>query len=156
MSLFDKNGKILVSASQITSFMNCNKYWYINKILKEPVPFTPAFAYGKKFHSCIENSYKLIKEGCEKKDLYKSLMKTGKYDLKILEMISIGWKNNIFSNPTQYLMEHNFKLKIEDFGIMRGAIDFYDVDKGTIQDHKTIASKQYALDEKNYQKIFNC
>lgn len=151
MSLFDSNNKILVSASQITNFNNCNRYWWWNKIKGKEIPFTPALNYGKKFHSCIEASYKYLKEGKDLSQLTTYLSEE-KFPRDIIEMVIQGWELNILSRPNGYLIERNFKISIEDFGIMRGAIDFYNVDEERIEDHKTVGSWKYALTKEDLKK----
>jgi hypothetical protein len=151
MSLFDKDNRILVSASQIINFNNCNRYWWWNKIKGKEVPFTVALSQGKKFHSCIEASYQFLKEGQDYKELPAYLRKE-KFSDDTIELVTQGWELKILKVPNKYLVEKTFKIPIEDFGIMRGAIDFYNVDDSRIEDHKTVGSWRYALTQEDLKK----
>jgi hypothetical protein len=146
MSLFNDNEKILVSASQITNFRNCNRYWWWNKIKGKEIKKTPALSYGTQFHKCIEESYGLMKTGCTVDEMYETLYNKH-YEHEIVDLVDVGWKKNILGLPENFLVEKGFNIPIGDFGIMRGSIDFYNVSEIRIEDHKTISSWQYALEE---------
>jgi hypothetical protein len=151
MSLFDKDNRILVSASQIINFNSCNRYWWWNKIQGKEIPFTAALSQGKKFHSCIEASYQFLKEGRDYKELI-DYLKQEKFSHETIELVRQGWELKILKIPNKYLVEKTFKIPIKDFGLMRGAIDFYNVDDSRIEDHKTVGSWRYALTKDDLKK----
>lgn len=158
-NLYDDKGRLKVSASQLISFTNCKKYWYINKIMGVQTKTTPALIYGSQFHSCIETSYELIQEGLGRKDLNKALV-VKKYPDEIIEMVNVGWDKKILTIPPKKLIEKDFKIPVKDYGIMRGAIDFYNITTNTIEDHKTVGNWKYALTKKdlknNLQLMIYC
>jgi hypothetical protein len=150
--LFDDKGRLKVSASQIQSFQNCPNFWFLNKVQGHPTKVTPALAYGKKFHSCIEKSYEFLDEGVERKQLRKMLTKEKKFGIDHVDMTLAGWKKGILVNPPKKLIEKEIKIPIGDFGLMRGYIDFYNVNHGSVEDHKTIGDWQWALKQEDLRK----
>jgi hypothetical protein len=158
--LFDDKGRLKVSASQIQSFQNCPNFWFINKVQGHQTKITPALAYGSKFHSCIEKTYELLDEGVDLGGLKKSLRKLNKYGDEHIDMAIAGWQNKILINPPKKLIEKSIKVPIGDYGIMRGFIDFYNVNKNRIEDHKTIGDWKWAVKQEelkdNLQLMIYC
>jgi hypothetical protein len=148
--LYDEKGRLKVSASQILSFRNCKRFWYINKVLGIPTEETPALLYGKNFHSCIEKTYELLDQGLAMEEI-----RTAIKDLfvpEITNMVIKGWTLGILTLPKKRLIEQEIKIPIGDYGVMRGFIDFINVDESRIEDHKTIGNWQYALKEQDLEQ----
>jgi hypothetical protein len=148
--LFDDKNRLKVSASQILSFKNCKRFWYINKVQGKATKETPALIYGKKFHSCIEMTYDLLTEGYDLKDVRKKIRR--KYFPEITDMVLKGWRKGILTLPPKKLIEKYIKIPIGDYGLLRGYIDFYNVSEGKIEDHKTIGNWHYALTQKDLKE----
>jgi hypothetical protein len=159
-NLFDVNGLLKVSASQIQSFLNCPMFWYLNKVKGLPTKVTPALFYGKKFHSCVERSYELIDNGVDLKKLKPQLLQENKFEPEHIDMVMVGWNKNILNNPKRKFIEKSIKIKIGDYAIMRGFIDFYNVNESRVEDHKTIGDWKYALTQEdlknNLQLMIYC
>jgi hypothetical protein len=158
--LLDSKGRLKVSASQIQSFQNCPNFWFINKIQGHQTKVTPALAYGSKFHSCLEKSYELLEEGLDISNLGKHLRKEKKYGEDHIEMACVGWDKGILTNPKKKFIEKEIKVPVGGIGLMRGFIDFYNVSKNRIEDHKTIGDWKWAVKreelKENLQLMIYC
>ena len=132
------NKKLRLSASQISLFKRCKRAWYLRYIEKIKEPYKPWLTTGVNFHSCIEGIYKKIL-GEEVKEKY--------YDRELIDMVRDAFDKGVLYVPNKFIPEKRIKFDINEHASMIGYVDLIDVTDGKLNDHKTIKSSKWALNE---------
>ena len=119
-----------VSASQITTFADCPRKWYLDKIVGLDRPSTPSTLLGSRVHELLED---FLRNGVE----IDQNERAGKIALQGIHHLP---------DRTQHL---KIELSLEDMPIfdspvpVKGFIDIVNLDNDEIIDHKTTKSKRW-------------
>ena len=118
-----------VSASQISTFSDCPRKWYLNKIVGLDTPSTTSTELGSRVHECLEN---WIRDGIPLPDT----------DAGIIAQSGV---EHIPPSESGYEIE----LSLEDMPLsdspvpVRGFVDLIIPSEHHIIDHKTSSNKRY-------------
>jgi len=118
-----------VSASQITTFRDCARKWYLQKIVKLPSPSTAATKLGGEVHEQLEN---WLRDGAPfSEGLAGDIAKSGAHLVPL-------------DRPIEIELSLDKSLPIHDSPVrVLGFIDALYPGSGRILDHKTSSNKKY-------------
>lgn len=131
--------KQLISASQIKNLKRCPRFWWFSSVKKIKQPRTPALKFGSEFHAIVEH---IIQNEKFKKQ----------YEESTVDMVVEAFESGCFDfDETEFEVEKEFKLDVDDDNYMKGYIDLLLIDHDnkiiTITDHKTVKDFKWALTE---------
>ena len=128
------------SASQISTFRDCPRKWWWNKIVGVPTPSTPATELGSEVHAVLETR-----------------LKTGEWPDRPSNVRASRWKQVLGIAqkeepwlPGETIDAANIERAIEiatDVVPIIGFIDWLEPEQRRVSDHKTIGNMRYAKTE---------
>jgi RecB family exonuclease len=133
------------SASQISTFRDCKRKWYIKKVVGIKEPDTPSAAAGRHLHKILE---RYLKTGELPPQSDEVAVVAGAKEFthnQCLAMLMPAFEH--FPEPGKGEAEGKFEMDLGELGTMIGYIDCAVDEEGLVEDLKTTASFKYLKDE---------
>lgn len=149
------------SASQLKTFKQCPKKWWLEKIERVPKQQKDYFYYGTALHSAAERYLKADASGRDKDGNVVELFPEGwdqvweneelvyKYtpeeSQRVQKQVEQAIANGVLSRSSDTKVEHRFEKVVGHTGVKCiGYIDVMKPYENTIEDHKTAKNARYA------------
>lgn len=132
--IYAKQHPAHVSASQLSTYRDCPRKWWYNKVAGMPTPTHPSAALGSAVHETLEAW--LISDG-----------ETMDGSPEVMQIISAAIDSGTLPDPAVEGMEAEAKVELPGPMPILGFADVIDWATSTIMDYKTTGNPRYALNE---------
>ena len=147
-----------ISATQITTFIDCKRLWFFLYVLKLITEKGYPFVFGIVFHAVAER-YLKSDDTCSDLNLYPEGWRetddgvvTEADGELIRELVALGIEEGILQKFKGRKVEHKFVRPLTSTTDILGYIDLVLPNEATVVDHKTTKDFRYAQSEKTLAK----